>query len=231
MVTRFGCNRQLHRYLEQIDNRYLASTQKIDLFNPEFSLQWTKQRKEAFAGVFYHLRGHFVNFMWYVANFTSNSAIKQMILDNYAEELGLEHNKSHEALYGDFAAACHINIHDEIVEQTHNVKFVRDFNQNHLRWLSQHSHAAQFAAFSAYERLDNIDYPLLHRLASQFNLTEKELLFFRVHFDVEHFDSTFPVLEKLWCSEQQDVCTAFEFIYSTQIAMWQQLNDFLMAIN
>nr|WP_278043936.1 iron-containing redox enzyme family protein [Legionella nagasakiensis] len=190
---------------------------------------WDDNRKKYFAAVFYHLRGYFIDFMWYVANFTEDEEIKDIILQNIQEELGTKSRTSHEKLYAQFAEECGVNIHDEIVNKTHYLPFAKEFNQEHLRWLTQHDKHSHLAAFSAYERLDNIDYPLLTEFAYSLDLSEKAMKFFKVHVYVKHFESTQDHLIDIWQTSPKTVREAFNFIYSHQLNMWQTLSNAIMA--
>ncbi|AHE67287.1 iron-containing redox enzyme family protein [Legionella oakridgensis] len=197
------------------------------MFNQAITSAWDNERKKYFAAVFYHLRGYFIDFMWYVANFTNDEEIKDIILKNIQEELGSKGRASHEQLYAQFAEECGVNIHDEIVNKTHYLLFARQFNQEHLRWLSQHDKHSHLAAFSAYERLDNIDYSLLTEFARSLNLSEKAMKFFKVHRYVKHFEPTVDQLAGIWQSSPETVQEAFNFIYSHQLEMWQTLSNTL----
>lgn len=218
------------QFLSDIDKDYRQQIQQIPLFDITKTSHWTSKQKHFFAGLFYHLRGHFINFMWYVANFASDDYTKTIILENIQEELGFKNRISHEKMYEIFAKECHLDIHDELVNETHYLPFAREFNNGHLRWLSTHDADERLAAFAAYERLDNIDYFYLTEFAKSLNLSKIATTFFNVHMHVEHFE---PVVEKLipiWLTSEEKVKDAFYFIYSHQRQMWEQLSTAMLDL-
>lgn len=232
MLDQINEIKTLQELIDCADNMYRDGLSEILLFNDAPS-KWTKQQVKRFAAIFYHTRGHFIDFMWYLANFCHDDEIKKIVLSNCAEEFGVNGCYSHEMLYARFAKACGVDIQEEIIHQTHYVDFARDFNHGHIKWLSEHNLAAQFAAFSAYERLDNIDYPSLYQLAQNLGFDEHSLTFFKVHIHVEHFEATSDKLMHFWREDPEAVKQAFEFIYSHQLEMWRnlyaQVNAFVVA--
>lgn len=216
-------------FIDEMDSSYHQSIANIPLFDTKQTQLWTPDQKHKFAAVFYHLRGYFIDFMWYLANFTKDDRIKNVVFDNIQEELGLGGKHSHEQLYARFAEACGVNIHQEIIHKTHYLPFAREFNQNHLCWLSEHDYLSQFAAFAAYERLDNIDYRNLLEFAYSLDLPRQAHAFFRVHVYVEHFESTLDLLMETWQKNPEKVREAFQFIYAHQTNMWQTLSNTIFA--
>lgn len=118
-----------------------------------------------------------------------------------------------------------MSISDEIINETHYLPFAKQFNKDHLSWLAGHDEEERFAAFAAYERLDNIDYPHLTEFAASLGISSKGLAFFRVHSHVEHFSSTLEKLLPLWEPACEKIKNAFDFIYSHQLQMWQRLSE------
>lgn len=216
-------------YLLNVDTTYRQKLKLIALFNADKSAALTKHQKQQFAAIFYHLRGHFIDFMWYIANFSTDKKIKEIILQNIHEEIGVGTKFSHEKLYERFAMECGVNIHHELVNQAHYLPFAMDFNKEHLRWLSEHDVDEQFATFAAYERLDNIDYIYLEQFAESLQLSPQAMTFFKVHRHVEHFGATLETLLPLWKTSPDKIKQAFTFIYSHQLAMWQQLSDTIFS--
>lgn len=206
------------------DKEYKEQLRTIPLFKKQISQHWSALQKQKFAKVFYHLRGHFSEFLWLMGNFAPNIETKNVILKNISEEFG-EARLSHEQLYFDFSVALQADIQQEIVTEENYTEFARKFNKGHIQWLLEHSWNEKQAAFSAYERLDNIDYPHLLRLATSFNLPKKALLFFEVHTKVEHFDVTEPFLKAIWDKDPQSIFNGFSFIYSHQLKMWHNLSN------
>lgn len=219
------------QFLLSVDAVYRKKFMLIDLFNRDKTPSLSALQKKEFAAIFYHIRGHFIDFMWYIANFSTNQKIKDLVLLNIHEEIGIGNKFSHEKLYERFALECGVNIHHEIVNQTGYLPFAMDFNKEHIRWLSEHDCDEQFAAFSSYERLDNIDYFYLEQFAESLDLSSEAKTFFRVHRHVEHFDTTVETLLPLWEKSQSKVKKAFTFIYSHQLTMWQQLSDVILCGN
>ncbi|ASQ46025.1 iron-containing redox enzyme family protein [Legionella clemsonensis] len=219
------------QFLSDIDRNYRQQMQQNSLFDKTQTSCLTSKQKRFFAGLFYHLRGHFINFMWYVANFANDDYTKTIILENIQEELGLKNRVSHEKLYEIFAKECDLDIHDEIVNETHYLPFAKAFNTGHLHWLSTHDANERLAAFAAYERLDNIDYFYLTEFAKSLHLPKVATAFFNVHMHVEHFE---PVVEKLtpiWLTSEEKVRDAFHFIYSHQRQMWEELSATILDIS
>lgn len=217
------------QYLYSIDTDYRQKILLIDLFNVDKTAGLSDLQKTEFAAIFYHIRGHFIDFMWYLANFSTEQTIKDIILLNINEEIGVGNKLSHEKLYERFAMECDVNIHHELVHQTHYLPFAKHFNKEHIRWLSEHDNDEQFAAFAAYERLDNIDYLYLERFVESLKLSQQAITFFKVHRYVEHFDATLEILLPLWEKSPNKIKEAFSFIYSHQLTMWQLLSDVIFC--
>lgn len=214
-------------FLHQTDLNYKQSLISIPLFNPQQTGIWNSQQKKKFASIFYHLRGHFINFVWYVANFSTNERTKKIILENIQEELGMGSKFSHERLYERFAHECGVNIHEEIINETHYLPFAKQFNKSHLQWLSEHGEEERISAFAAYERLDNLDYPYLVKMADSINLSQHAKAFFRVHTHVQHFDSALELITPIWERTPEKIIKAFNYIYTHQQQMWQELSNHL----
>ena len=221
---------QLTSYLTAVDEQYNQSMKSLKLFHAESRKAWSSKEIRQFAAMFYHIRGYFIDFMWYLANFNSNKCFKQIILDNIGEEIGINAPFSHEQLYAQFAAHCGVDIHDEILNRTNYPDFAKIYNQKHIEWLQTHCDIAQIAAFAAYERLDNIDYSYLYQLGRCLNLPSEALTFFKVHTHVEHFGPVFPLLEEHWSTHENEIKSGFEFIYSHQLKMWHHLSASLFQV-
>lgn len=213
------------QFLTHADGEYRQKLAALPLFDINKTSMWDVKQKELFAAIFYHLRGHFINFMWFIANFAPDDTTRNIILNNIKEELGSKNQLSHEKLYGYFAQECGVDILDELVNQTHYLPFARQFNQRHLSWLAAHDAEAQIAAFAAYERLDNIDYLYLTNCASSLNISSKGMIFFKIHAQVAHFSAVIEKLLPIWQDSNDKIIDAFDFIYSHQLHMWQKLSD------
>ncbi|MFT4059753.1 MAG: hypothetical protein QM652_09410 [Legionella sp.] len=220
----------LNEFLTQRDQKYRNQLITIPLFNPTQTAQWTLEQKKFFAGLLYHIRGQFINFMWYVANFAPDTITKAIIIDNIKEELGLGNKYSHEQLYGFFTHECGIDIHDEIANETHYLPFAKKFNKDHVKWLVAHDADERIAAFAAYERLDNIDYPFLSECAQSLNISPHGKIFFDVHSAVGHFSAVLEKLLPIWEFNSEKVKEAFDFIYTHQLSMWQQVSAHIFSM-
>ncbi|MCW8418307.1 iron-containing redox enzyme family protein [Fluoribacter dumoffii] len=230
MSNCFEVSQSLHYFLHKADSDYRHSISSIPLFNSQKTWSWNSEQKKVFAAIFYHLRGHFIDFAWYIANFTCNHSTKKIILDNIYEELGIGTRFSHEMLFERFAKECGVNIHDEIVNETNYLPFARKFNKGHLRWLSEHDEEERIAAFAAYERLDNLDYSYLVQMAQSINLSQHACTFFKVHAHVTHFDSALELILPIWETNPEKIIQSFHFIYTHQNQMWRDLSAHVFAL-
>ena len=125
----------------------------------------------------------------------TGSWLKKVVLQNISEEFNGS-AASHEEMYMHFANQFDVDLSKEFFENKYYIKSIRDFNDNHISYLVNNDDNHRIAALSAYEKLDNIDYPFLLEFASQMGAKGKALIFFKVHALVEHFDAT---KEILWC--------------------------------
>ncbi|MBL0942335.1 MAG: iron-containing redox enzyme family protein [Alphaproteobacteria bacterium] len=221
-------NEGLKEFLAEWDNNYLIRAKHVPLFDSAFAEKLNHKQKSYFAKVFYHARGHFHNFLWFMGNHATNKLIKDIILQNIAEELG-GNAKSHEQLYFLFAEAAGADIESEFVEEKFLLPFVKQFNKGHLNWLRTHDQESQLSAFSAYERLDNVDYVNLLQLVENMGIKRKGLFFFKVHAHVQHFETTLELLNEIWQRNQKKVWEAYNFIADHQINMWQKLSQSVLA--
>lgn len=216
--------RSLDDFLLAIDKNYQEEANKIDLFNPILTAQWTQEQKTLFVKLFYHARGHFYKFLWYMGSLTQDSELKENVLHNINEEFG-EKGKSHEQMYFDFVSSLGVNLIKEIYEENFYLDFLRKFNKNHMQWISEKDDTGKLCLFSAYERLDNVDYLNLLKLVKSIGVVKKEaLLFFIVHSQAEHFDQLYDQLFSIWAERKEDVIAAFQFTYDNQLVMWKKLS-------
>lgn len=218
------------QFLNQVDSAYRQKITGISLFDKEKTAVWNQNQKRMFAAILYHARGHFINFMWFIANFAPDSLSKSIILENIKEEVGTKNKISHEKLYAYFANEFGVDICEELIYEPHYRPFVKQFNKGHLAWLTAHDAEEQIAAFAAYERLDNIDYIYLTECALSLGTSSKGMIFFKVHTHVEHFSSVLVRLLPIWDKAPDKIETAFEFIYSHQLEMWQKLSDEIFSL-
>ncbi len=118
--------KNLSQFLNEWIQNYQSAHNQIKLFRPaEFPLNLNQQR--FFARTFYHARGHFNDFLWLVANETTNKR-KEVILSNMKEELGTI-TPSHEQLYFRFANALSVDVSKEFVEQKYYLPTINEFNK------------------------------------------------------------------------------------------------------
>lgn len=200
----------------------------VPLFQDGVAQKLTLAQKQAFVRIFYHLRGHFHDFLWYLGNTAPNGDVKKTIIDNIMEEFG-GGRRSHEMLYVDFAKRFDVDLNDELLNQTSYVPFAKAFNKKHMEFLVNHSWDHRVAAFAAYERLDNVDYQTLMQFAVNMGTEGESLQFFKVHTLVRHYDAARDRmgLPAIWEKNEQAVKDAFEFIGAHQNWMWRQLSEYV----
>lgn len=213
----------LENFLQQWEEKYVAQVRNMQLFDSSYSKTWSMEQKQHFARVFYHARGHFQDFVWYIGNHSIDKTTKDVILKNIAEELNGA-ARSHEQLYLDFAETVGVDIKEEFLDEKYYLPFVREFNTDHLRWLHEHDADERFAALAAYEKLDNIDYAYLLDLVESFGTNNVGQRFYKVHIAVEHFEPTLEKLVSIWEIAPEKVMDAFDFIGNHQLKLWSNLS-------
>lgn len=212
----------LSSYIENIINSYSDKVRKLPLFADDFARCLTLKQKKLFIKIFYHARGKFHDFLWYVGSNTQNAKVKKIVIQNIAEEFNGS-AASHEEMYMYFANYFNVNLTKEFLKNKYYIKSVRDFNNNHINYLVNHNDDHRISAFSAYEKLDNIDYPFLLKFASNMGAKGKALIFFKIHAAVEHFESTRGMLDSIWKKNSDAVKKSFEFITNNQLFLWNSL--------
>jgi hypothetical protein len=216
----------LEEFIHDWDVTYNKSITNIKLFDPRTVL--TDIQKERFVRYFYHARGHYYKFLWFLGSFQVDQRCKDIILDNIREEFGYR-SKAHEQHYIDFAKSLNVNLQDEILFDSNYPETIKIFNFNHLKFIVSEHRNRTWAAFCAYERLDNVDYDNLAKITSKFGLNSRDLVFFSVHQYAQHFSPALPLLEEIWQSDEKSVKLGFQFIAQNQIQMWQSLSDCIFA--
>jgi len=214
----------LDEFIVLWDKEYLDKLKKIPLFQTDLTSQWNESQKASFAKIFYHLRGHFHDFLWYVGNHAEDKETKDVILKNIAEELNGS-ARSHEQLYMDFSASLGVDNSKAFLDSTNYLPFAKEFNHSHMKWLHENSADHRFCALSAYERLDNTDYMHLLELVKSLNVDRKGQIFFKIHSVVEHFAPTYEKLKDIWHNSENIVKDSFTFIGYTQLNMWNNLSE------
>jgi hypothetical protein len=143
-------------------------------------------------------------------------------LDNISEEFSLR-SLSHEELYFKFADEFGVDLNSETITEENYLPFLKKFNKSHTDFLLTEGWNTKWATFSAYEKLDNVDYKNLLNLAKNIGTSAKGMVFFRVHSEANHHDSTSQLLQKIWETDPESVKIGFEFIAKHQLEMWKEL--------
>lgn len=221
---------KLNYFINNWEGDYTNQIAKIPMFNFELAKTCTTKVKQDFARVFYHARGHFQDFIWYIGNHANDAETKKIILKNIAEELNFS-ARSHEQLYLDFAQSLNVDISDDFLEEKFYTPYVKEFNYGQIKWLHQHDADERFAALAAYEKLDNIDYKYLLDLAEALGVSKEGKRFFKVHTLVEHFQPTVSKLESIYKLSPEKVIKAFEFIGNHQLELWKNLSKNVFGYN
>ena len=216
--------RGLDEFLDQWDINYKNSMSQIDLFKPELTSGWNLNQKQLFSKLLYHQRAHFDDVLWYVGSFGPNNEFKEMIIENTKDEFGFN-GISHEKLYLEFANSLGVDLKYELLDQKYYLKFLKEYNHGHLRWLRDHDSDHMLAAFSAIERLDNLDYLGLKNVALSIGLSGKALVFFNVHIYVKHYEQTETIFKQLWKKRPEVVKGTFNFIAEYQLEIWRKISD------
>lgn len=220
----------LEKFLERTDAKQKEEYQKIPLFQSARVKKLSKPHKKWFVKVFYHTRGHFDRLLWTRLVYAPSVKDKKQILQYLAEEAGLENlrsNKnlrSHELLFADFALRLGVRLTPEVTEREGFLPFVHNFTNGLVEWFREHDWESGLVGFSAYERLDNVDYEFMHETAKALGARGKALTFFDVHRQADHFEQTSGSLPRIWRKNPTKVRAAFKFIYSHQLTMWQSLS-------
>lgn len=215
---------EFNDFIKQWDKKYSDKISKIDIFDTAKTANLTQNQKEYLVRALYHIRGHFHKFLWYMGNHAPHKKAKEKILYNIEEEFGNDH-LSHEQLYFEFCKSIGFDISDEFITENTLTPFIKEFNRRHLQWLNSHDWESNWSVFSAYERLDNIDYGNLLALAKSIGAKNDGLIFFIIHNKADHFDRTCEDLQKIWLKDKNLVIEGFAFIEQTQIKMWQLFSD------
>ena len=214
----------LNEFLSQWQKDYSDRCAVMPLFDPDKTAKLSLDQRALFARVFYHARGHFHTFLWHLGSKVTDEAAKDVVLANIREEFGGS-GQSHESLYATFAEFCGVNSDDELLHPTANFDYIQRFNDGHLRYIVRQDEDSAWSAFAAYERLDNVDYANLYRLAKSFSLIDRATKFFSVHCVVEHFQAASPILLRIWNRNPGAVMNGFRFIADHQIELWMNLGQ------
>lgn len=212
----------LDTFMNDLDNDYRIKIKGVDLFNVNITKDLSQIQKQVFAKYFYHLRGHFGDFLWYMGSIANCKEMKDIVIKNISEEFNGS-SQSHEQMYYIFAEEMGVDLSKEFADRGEAYIFAEHFNNGHLNWLVNHDADECFAAFAAYERLDNIDYAFLLEFVNSMNVSKKASVFFKVHSVVTHFQPTRTILDQIWNDNPKKIEDGFQFIYNHQIEMWKKL--------
>ena len=223
----------LDAFIEKWDDIQRQRHREIPLFNPELTAQWTTTQKQYFVKTFYHTRGHFDRLLWTRLCYARTAEEKRTILGYIAEEVGLQgiddtttaHPVSHEQLFGVFAQSMGVSLTPELTERDYYLPFAKEFSDGLIAWFRTHDSDSGNIAFPAYERLDNIDYEELYKIALSIGVSGQALAYFEVHRYADHFEKTSGKLPEYWRKNQRKVEEAFAFIGDHQLKMWKGLSD------
>jgi hypothetical protein len=220
-------SKSLNQFLKDWDNRYNDAIKGIDLFKEDFVKSWSVEQKRLFVSVFYHLRGHFAEFLWYMGSFAPNKSAKELIIGNIVDEFNYN-GMSHDQLFLHFASMFDLDLTYELLDNKYYLPFARSYIEGQLRWLRDNNWESRLAGFAAIERLDNVDYLNYKTVAENMGATGSYLTFFNVHINADHFESILNNhLLDLWINSKDTIVNVFQFILEYQINMLQEFSDII----
>lgn len=218
-------DQSLQQFLEEWDYCYNKKVAMLPLFDVSKTKLWTNEQRQYFVKTFYHIRGHFHEFLWYLGNFAPDKKCKDMVLQNIQDELG-DRGMSHEKLYHIFAEELGVDLTNEMIEGETNLPFIREFNKGYIRWMHQHNWPMRVSAFAALERLDNVDYANTKAIAESLGVQGRALAFFNVHMNSKHFETVLiEGFYDAWKEDPEKVKYAFNFVSDYQSNAWRMLSD------
>jgi Iron-containing redox enzyme len=212
-------------YADKWSQDYTTKLMQLDLFQPSFAKSLSLAQKQDFIRYFYHIRGNFYKFLWFMGSFAPDIRYKKSVQSNITEEFGVA--KSHEEWYLEFALTHGVDLKTEIIQEKYNLDFIKTYNKAHIDYIINHHYDISWSTFSAYEKLDNVDYPALMAFAENIQTTPIGLTFFRIHANGNHYTNTEPLLEEIWNRDSSSVIAGFEFVACHQLEMWQDLSRML----
>jgi len=220
-------NESLDTFLRQWEQEYQTQLDTIPLLDPQQANALSPQQRKYFAELFWHVRGHFAEFLFLLANLATNRNKRLMIVDNIADELGAraDGHTAHDVLYNRFSKALGADTERYILASSPYPQFLRDYNQTHLKFFLDEPWDVCDAAFSSYEYLDNADYGAVEKVGKAWGLSRKELEFFEVHRKSDHFGEVSEDLSEIWVQDNKTVQRGFDFIGNHQLKMWRELSD------
>lgn len=229
----------LDAFVDDWTEGYRREQQTLQMFNPKITAQFTYQSQCRFFSIFDELRWHFTGLLGYLAGMAPNKAYRDVLHRNWCEENGAGTRAkawSHDELYRISAAAVGLDLFQDRSERW--VKkaqrpYTKEFNERFFGWTlwQVDSYGITvgwrriWAAYCAYELLDNIDYPAFLEMAKSFGLKGEALRFFEIHIHVQHYDQGRKLLEALWSKRRSDVEAGFAFIKCLQLSAFRGLSD------
>lgn len=220
----------LESFLKEWDRQYKERQDAIPLFKLREEKPLNKEQQTYFVKVFYHLfRMSIQDILWFMANHAPDGRSKEIIVENIKEELG-GNGRSHELLYVDFAESIGADLRNEYIEEETYPEFARNYNKGSKKWLQERDWDSRISAFTALEKLDNMEYNALLSLAEAFGANEKGLIFFKVHVQARHFEQVREALLTVWEKNPNKVKEAFTFVADHEIEMLQNLSDAIYLV-
>jgi hypothetical protein len=213
----------LQQFVETQTKEYQEKAGKLKLFQPQYAQNLTPEQKQKFALTFYHIRGKFYKFLWYLGSSAPTREYKQVVIDNLWEEFG--QTISHEHWYYKFASEFGADCKKEILEEKYNYQWIKDYNEEHIKFILTKPFEQVWGIFGAYEALDNIDYNNLYRLAENLGSIKQGLVFFEIHRRAGHYETVSALLQQIWDKDLEGVKVGFDFIFEHQLQMWEKLGE------
>ncbi len=230
----------LQGFVDGWRREYVLQQRAIPLFKPELTARFTLAQQRAFIVIFDELRRHFTGLLGHLAELAPQQSYKRVLRENWIEENGVGGApglKSHDHWYRLSARALGINILKERLGGCAKRPYTEKFNRRFFQWIIRQiviygwarGWQRIWAAYCAYELLDNVDYPAFLKMAESFGLTGKALKFFEIHCAVEHYGQGRKLLEAIWHRHPEDVRAGFAFIKQLQLTAFKALSEELMS--
>jgi pyrroloquinoline quinone (PQQ) biosynthesis protein C len=208
------------RELEILEDRNVESA-LIRHFNTPNGLQ-------KFAVGFYFIRVHFVKINFIIgARCPTHELYWAGLAHNLMEELGGESGPSHNELYRWF-------LNDAGIADENSLscpKFAAGFDKKWEDYARNAPLEDALGAVAVYEIFDNPDYQMLLDVMSHTGVSERGLVFFKVHAKAAHFELFEDYFRHV--SNQpggtKALKKATDFVLETQKEMWSGLLDYLAA--
>jgi hypothetical protein len=227
----------LKKYVDEWVGIYSREHARLRMFDIALTAQFTRKQQQRFFIKFDPLRRYFPGLLGMLISMAPDQESKQVLLGNLAEEAGISEDGqslvSHDDLYAISAQAVGVDILAEVAAGRTKSAYADEFNEKFLAWIiSQRARYGPkkdwrriWAAFCAYELLDNVDYPAFLKMAQSFALTGTALKFFEIHCVVGHYGQGRKLLQKIWTKHPEDVRAGFAFIKKLQLTAFKALDE------